>query len=280
MLRKSIVAAFVFVTATGIAQSVPWAQKLPFNQAVINYKIDGTEKGTQTTYIKDGGQNVSKHRKTTMKMMGMKTETATIEITTPEHVISVNLVDKTGSKQINPVKFMIEEYNKLSAADKKKLAANAEKTGMGMMQGMQGKVTPKALKIHGYDCEKVEVMGVKNYLLNGTGIELKTESNMMGVKINVEATSIDTKGAIPATAFEVPAGIKLESIAQADEMAKTMARATIGSMVSGSVAVQGNSGKNSQQAPQMPQGMPEGLGDLQKMMEQMNLGQEEETDGE
>ncbi|MDD3148831.1 MAG: hypothetical protein PHD82_16165 [Candidatus Riflebacteria bacterium] len=279
MFKKTIVAAFVLVAGICSAQAVPWAPKLPFTQAVINYQIDGTEKGTQTVYIKDGGQTTAKHRKTSMKMMGIKHETNTIEVMTADQVISVNLVDKTGTRQANPVKFMIEEYNKLSAADKQKVMSNAEKSGMNMMAGMNGKVTPKAQKIHGFDCDLVEVMGMKNYLINGTGIELKTQSNMMGVKLNVEAKSIDTKAAIPASVFEVPAGIKLETHPQADEMAKNMAKMTIQGLVSGSANMQIKKGQGNQQhqMPQMPQGMPEGLADLQKMMEQMNPGQDDDS---
>lgn len=277
MLKKLLVAALVMVAGMCSAQAVPWAPKLPFENAVINYKISGTEQGTQVVYVKDGGKHIAKHRKTSMKMMGMKQETDTIEITSPDHIISVNLKDKTGTKQINPVKFMIDEYNKLSAADKQKVMANAEKTGMNMMQGFNGKVTPKAQKIHGFDCDKVEVMGVTNFLINGTSIELKTSSNMMGIKMNVEAVSVDTKSPVPASAFEVPAGIKLESIAQADEMTKTMAVGTINGLVNGSAGVKMTGPKNQKmpQMPNMPEGMPQGLEDLQKMMEQMNLGQDE-----
>jgi hypothetical protein len=178
MLRKTIAAAFVLLGSVCFAQAVPWAPKLPFEQAVINYKISGTEQGTQVVYIRDGGQNTAKHRKTSMKMLGIKQETNTVEITSPDHIISVNLIEKSGTKQANPVKYMIEEYNRLSDADKKKLMENAQKTGMNIMQGMQGKVTPKAEKIHGFDCDKVEIMGVTNYLINGTGIEMKTSSKM------------------------------------------------------------------------------------------------------
>ncbi len=279
MFKKTIVAAFVLVAFNCFAQSVPWAPKLPFTQAVINYQIDGTEKGTQTLYIKDGGQTTAKHRKTTTKIMGIKNETNTIEVTTADYVVSVNLIDKTGTRQDNPVKYMIEEYNKLSAEDKQKVMSNAEKTGMNMMAGMNGKVTPKAKKIHGFDCDLVEVMGTKNYQINGTGIELLTQSNIMGVKVNVEAKSIDTKAAIPANAFEVPAGIKLETHPQANEMAKNMAKMTIQGLVSGSANIQIKNGKGAQQPqmPQMPQDMPQGLGDLQKMMEQMNVGQEDDS---
>lgn len=282
MFKKSLVTAFVMVAGICFAQAVPWAPKLPFDKAVINYTISGTEKGTQTVYIKDGGQNVAKHRKTAMKMLGIKQETDTVEITSPDHVITVNLKEKTGTKQINPVKFMIEEYNKLSAADKQKVMTNAEKTGMNMMEGFKGKVTPKAQKIHGFDCDKVEIMGVTNYLINGTNIELKSNSSMMGVKMNVEATSVDTKAAIPANAFEVPAGIQIQTVTQADEMTKQMAKSTIASLVSGSAKVElkDAKGNNQPKIQGMPEGMPQGLEELQKMMQQMNLGQDEEEGDE
>ncbi|MCP4343477.1 MAG: hypothetical protein GY799_32515 [Desulfobulbaceae bacterium] len=210
----------------------PWEKKLPFKSSIIYYAITGMEEGQETLYIRDSGQQRAIYHETVLNIMGMTVNNSTIELITPDYIYSYDLQNSEGSKATNPQKYMIEEYEKLSVADKKKVRDNAEKTGTAYMEGMGaegmgGEIQQNAAEILGYSCDKVEIMGgASTYLIHGTDIPLKTEMDMMGMKMNIEATSIE-KGDVDDRFFQHPAGINAEVDAEADAVAREMARRVI-----------------------------------------------------
>lgn len=206
----------------------PWEIKLPFKAATIPYVLSGMEKGTETLYIVDYGQRTAKYHKGTMNVMGMASANETIEFIDPEWIYSFDLVEKTGTKAANPQKYMIEEYNKLTRQEKKQVRKNCEEiAAVSMMMGMNAEVEKNARKIHGYECDKMAMLGSTVYVLPDTGIALLSESNMMGMKIKIEATAIK-KGNPPKNVFEHPKGITPVIAPEADAMARSMAKETIG----------------------------------------------------
>ena len=263
MIRKLLTTLLVFaIFAPAFAQTTPFNKPLPFKEATISYKISGTERGTQTVYIKDSGKTIAKHKKTVMKIMGMKQETNSFTLITPEWNYTADLKKRTGSKVTNQQKFMIEEFNKLSAADKAKATANAEKLGVNLMQGMGGKIQKNAAKIKGYNCDKITIMGVNTYVMSDTNIEMKSNSSMMGIKMNLEVTDIKKGGKFPANAFKLPAGINFVHNKQAEAMSRQMAKSMIQGLVSGQMpqaqipnmtSQQGNQSEDkSSNTPKMP----------------------------
>ena len=163
MKRVSIL-ALVFVAlllpgAAVAAKKAPWEVELPFKAATINYEISGMETGQEVLYIRQHGKETARYRSTTTSMLGMSLKSQTVEIMTPDWVYSFDLQEGTGSKSINPEKLMIEEYNKLSASEKKKVRENGEKMGASAMSGMQGSVEENAKEILGYSCDRATIMG-------------------------------------------------------------------------------------------------------------------------
>lgn len=205
----------------------PWEKKLPFKSSIIYYAITGMEEGQETLYIRDSGQQRAIYHETVSNIMGMTVNNSTIELITPDYIYSYDLQNNEGSKETNPQKYMIEEYEKLSVADKKKVRDNAEKTGTAYTEGMGGEIQQNAAEILGYSCDKVEIMGgVSTYLIHGTDIPLKTEMDMMGMKMNIVATSIE-KGDVDDRFFQHPPGINAEMDAESDAVAREMARRVI-----------------------------------------------------
>ncbi len=215
-----------FLTTPVMGAANPWDVKLPFKNATIKYQISGSENGTETLYVRDYGKETARYRKTTSKIMFMTTNTDTIEISTPDWIYQIDLQERTGTKSVNPVKYMIEEYNKLSKSDQKKLMKNLEKKGQAAMSGIQGEVTQNATKILGFKCDKVTAMGSTMYTIHGTGITLKSDTAMAGMNFSSVATDLD-KGGVADTVFAVPAGIAVEHDPQADQAARSMAGQTI-----------------------------------------------------
>lgn len=220
-----------FSAHSSLAANNPWEPKLPFKQAEISYKAEGTAKGTSTLYVKDYGRTTAKYTNTEMKIFGMSQKTREVVITTPEWMYTFNLEENTGSKQTNPLKYMQDEYKKLSKADQKKARQRAEEQGVAMVSSMGGTVEKNAKKILGYQCDKTTAMGTTVYTISGTQLPLRVKSNLMGIKIKETATNIK-KGSVPSAKFEFPKGIKPIHDTSADNMMKSQAKAMMEGLLS------------------------------------------------
>ncbi len=216
----------LLITAPVLAGENPWDTRLPFKNATINYSITGSENGSETLYIRNYGKEQATYRNTTTKIFFMTTKTETIRIVTPEWIYTIDMQEKTGKKSVNPTKYMIEEYNSLSRSDRKKLIKNSEKLGQSAINGTQGEIEKNATKILGYSCDKISFMGSTIYMINKTGLPLKSETSVAGMNFQSIATRID-KNSAPKNVFIPPAGIKLEHDPEADQMARTIAKQTI-----------------------------------------------------
>jgi hypothetical protein len=241
----------------------PWQKKLPFASATVHYTLSGTQEGTEDRYFRDYGRESATYRRATTVMMGMKIVSDTIEIQDGDWLYTYDLQEKTGTKTTNPQKFMAEEFDKLTAAEKKQVEKNAETMGTGFMKGMNGKIEQNVTKILGYSCDRTSVMGSTIYMIHGTPIPLKTEMDMAGMKMASLATSFE-EGKADARFFEQPAGIEAVHDQQDDQMAREMA-AQMMAMLKDPDGVK----KMSQQQPMMP-GPGQGMDDQenQQMMEQ------------
>ncbi len=204
----------------------PWDVKLPFKNATIHYTISGMENGTEVSYVRDYGKEIATYHTTKTTMMGMTMVNETVDIDTPEWSYQFDLTERTGTKSVNPEKYMAEEYNKLSRADKKRVEENSEKMGLSVAEGFGGKIQQDAKKILGYSCDRAEMMGNVVYSIHGTGLPLLVETNIMGMTMQIEATSVD-KGKVADSFFQFPKGIEPKFDPQSDAVAREMARQTI-----------------------------------------------------
>ena len=229
-LKRVIMAAVILLFPSLVtAESNPWSRKLPFEQAVITYEISGMESGSEVLYIKDFGRTTARHRQTSIKMLGVIQTRSSIKITTADWIYSFDLHDGTGSKSVNPQKLMVEEYDRLSEADQKKVSDNAQKMANVFTEGMQGNVEQNAKEILGYSCDRISTMGSTIYSIHDTGINLLSETDLMGVKMKSVATSINKQGA-DNKYFEFPPGIIPKHDREADQMSQMIAQQTISAL--------------------------------------------------
>lgn len=217
-------------TTPVLAKDNLWDLDLPFEKAVIHYDVSGAQKGTETLYIRDFGNERVKITHSKGKIMFVTSTTNTIEITTRDSVINIDMDKKTGTRMTNPQKFMREEIEKLSAKERELVMKNLETIGMNMAMQMDGQVKPKAGEHLGYTCDLVTVMGNTSCQMSGTPITLKMESNLMGIKINTVAKKIDKNASVPANIFQIPEGVKVEYNKDADDMSRAMVASMIESM--------------------------------------------------
>ncbi len=261
------------------ASQSPWDVKLPFKSAIITYNITGMENGTQTTYIKDYGKYRATYRDTSMTVMGFTQHMKTAEITTPEWIYSIDFTEGTGTKSVNPVKYLKEEFEKLSSSDKKKVMKNAEKMGISWTNNTGGKLERNAAKFLGYKCDVMTGQGMKLWMIAGTDLILKSEMDMMGAHNVTEATSIKTVN-VPDSKFTPPSNISIDFDRESEEAARRDAREMIKSLLEGkpmtmpSGMIPSEGGMPQPPAQQQGMGMtpPQGAAppaDLNEMMKQL-----------
>ena len=222
----TIIAVLLLPFAAVASENNPWERKLPFEKATIQYTLSGTENGTEALYIRDYGKESATYHKGVNTMMGKSMQIDTINILNPDWMYTFDLVKKTGKKSVNPQKYMIEEYNKLSSAEKDQVMKNAKEMGVNVTSGMGGKLEINAEKILGYDCDRATVMGSTVYSIHETGIPLKIDTKIMGISMQKAATEVK-KGSADAKYFELPAGITPQVDPEGDAMARSMAQQTM-----------------------------------------------------
>ena len=265
VMKMAAVCTFaVFCAAvTAWAQDNPWTKELPFENGMIRYTISGVETGTETLYIRDHGATTARYHNAKSTMMGMTVEMNTIEFTDADWVWEYDLVEKTGTKTVNPVKYMIEAFNALSKADQKKAMKNAEAMAASF-QGMSVEVN--ATKMLGFSCDRISGMGTTILLIHDANVPLKTQVDTMGMKMTTIAQEVNTDK-VSDKYFSHPGDIKAVLDEQGSQMARDMARQQVQMLVEGQIKMPGPGGTAAQQRMKMvPQ---EDQADMQKAMEMM-----------
>lgn len=228
-------------TAVG-AEELPWETKLPFKNATIHYTISGIEQGEEVLYIRNYGTEQAIYADSTTKIMGMAVQEKSVEFVNPDFIYSYDLQAMEGVKSVNPQKYMSKAYNDLTAEEQKQVLKNAEELGGVFAEGLGGDVQEKAAEILGYECDKINIMGGgATYVIHGTGIPLKTEVNMMGMKMITVATSVD-KGTVDPQFFVHPQGIEARVDPEADAMTEAMGQQMMTALKDPEAAKKGLSG--------------------------------------
>jgi len=95
--------------------------------------------------------------------------------------------------------------------------------------GLQGTVESNVKEILGYSCDRTAAMGSTVYSIHDTGISLLSETDLMGIKMKIVATTIEEAGA-DEKYFEFPEGIAAQHDQEADQMARMIAQQTISAL--------------------------------------------------
>ena len=230
MKRMGVFFVFVLLLLPAWAFSdneLLWEKTLPFQEATIHYRIKGMEEGKETLYVREKGKERAIYRETVSNMMGVEMVNSTVTIKNADFIYTYDLQKKQGFKAVNPQKYMIEAYNKLSFAEQEKVRESAKKMGAAYTEGMGGTMEANAVEMLGYSCDKVAIMdGSATYLIHNTDVALKTEMNVMGMSLTMTAETVD-KGRVSDKYFQHPEGITAEANGQSDEIAKNMAMQAI-----------------------------------------------------
>lgn len=262
-----IIGVSVFSNITFVhAKDNPWEVSLPFERGVIHYKISGAQKGTETLYIRDHGNERVKITKSKGKVMFVTTETDTIEITTRDAVINIDRTNNTGTRMTNPQKLLKEEITKLSEKERQIVLKNFEVIGMNLATQMGGEVKLNAGEHLGYPCDLVTVMGSTSCQMSGTPIMLRMESNIMGVSIKTVAKKIEKNVKVSNDVFQVPEGVTVSYSKEADDMNRQMIASMIENM------------KDPNAAKEFQESMTQGRQQMEEAQRQSNQEQSQQVE--
>jgi hypothetical protein len=197
---KKIVAcglALLIVPIIVLAQEDPYEgyKRYPIESAIIEYKVSGSQIGTETLYFDKYGMREAKYTDTVM--MGMKRQSLTLIL--GQWMYNIDLGTKIGAKVETPMLKKLAEESKVKELYKSNeelmLAIGAERTGTE--------------KIAGKACDVWEIKSANTKTWLWNWISLKTEVRMGGMEILMEAVSIKPEVEIPVSRFAVPEGAKI-----------------------------------------------------------------------
>jgi len=179
------------------------AKKFGVKSGKIIMKLDGNAKGTKTIYFDDYGDKYYEEEKsvTEINMFGVtdKSETDEVLIMNKNQFWNIDRIKGENYTGTLMGYQMGKDYSQgLTEADQKQLVDNIINSMGGQRLGEED--------VLGYQCEKINVMGINMWLYKG--ITLKTEGNIMGVVTKETATSFDENISIPASKFEAPEGLE------------------------------------------------------------------------
>ena len=149
-------------------------------QACIEYKITGDMvSGTEKLYFDRSGMREAKYSHQITKVMGITQEnnTATfINFDEDGMIYTYDFKTKSGTKMENPLKEAFEKKDMKEVGKQMLVQMGGKKIGTG--------------KVLGKTCDIWEIasLGTKTWIWNW--LNLKTVSNMMGMKMTIEATKI------------------------------------------------------------------------------------------
>ncbi|MCA9731323.1 hypothetical protein KC799_04290 [candidate division KSB1 bacterium] len=196
----TLVAFFVFApmleNIKPLYSSTPM-KRYKVKSGIIEYKVTGMQKGTETLYFDNWGMLEAKYTQTELSIMGMKQQTNTMTLLDGEWTYTVDFKSNTGTKMKTP---LFEELSKN--------AENQDLTDVGkkMMQDMGGKKTGME-EVAGKMCEvwEIQSMQAKTWVWNG--VTLKNMVDMGGINMSSVATSAQFNVPVPKEKLSMPEGI-------------------------------------------------------------------------
>ncbi len=173
-------------------------KRYPVESGIIEYKVSGSQTGTETLYFDRWGLREVKY--TDANMMG--NQRSTITLMDGKWTYQIDLGPKTGQKMETPMlKALVSQ-----AKDKELFTANEE------MMKSAGAEKLGTETIAGKECDVWEIKGANTKVWLWNWVSLKTEMKMGGMEIRMEAVSVKIGEKIPAEKFAIPEGITITEV--------------------------------------------------------------------
>lgn len=165
----------------------------------IVYNISGSATGSEELFFDRFGWRESKYGQQTMKVFGIKTESEKIDLLDGEYQVSIDVPNKRATGMKNPLMDNLVE----NAED-----GNLTTAGIEMMESLGG--TQIGVEtVLGRECEVWELASLQTKTWIWEGIPLKTQSNLMGIELVIEAVELELDIPIDPEKFKIPADVKI-----------------------------------------------------------------------
>ena len=186
-----------------IAISAQDFKRYEFKSGKVVYQSTGSMTGSETMYFDNYGMLEVKNTTATLEMMGIKQVTDTKVIMNNKWVYTIDNNSGEANKMENPLYSMFTKGTDL------------EKVGEEMMKNMGG-VKIGTETIIGKNCDIWEIKKLMSKVWVWKSIPIKSEINMMGMKITQLATSVEVDIEVSADKFKIPEGVEFKDIGNID----------------------------------------------------------------
>ncbi len=198
-MRKLLFISLI-ITVTVYAQDF---KRYEFKSGKVVFQSTGSMTGSETMYFDNYGMLEVKNTKATLEMMGIKQVTDTKVIMDGKWVYTIDNNSGEANKMENPLYSMFPEGGDL------------EKVGEQLMINMGGKKIGTETLLD-KKCEIWEIKKLMSKVWVWKSIPIKSEINMMGMKITQLATSVEVDIEVSADKFKIPEGVEFKDIGNID----------------------------------------------------------------
>ncbi len=163
--------------------------------AIIEYELSGKQSGTETLYFDQWGWREGKYTNSEFSVANFTQKSSTLTLLQGKWIYNINLETKTGTKMENPMHQAFTE-------------TDPGEMGRTMLKKMGGKKIGEEAVL-GKMCEVWEVKSMNTKSWVWKNINLKTETNMMGMTMNITAINIQENVTIPEDKLSIPADAQI-----------------------------------------------------------------------
>jgi hypothetical protein len=201
LFRPALVAgAISLLASTAFAEE---ARRYKMPSAIVKYQLSGTRTGSEELAFDRFGMREVRRTTAQMTVAGRSFPSNQLTIMDGETTTTVDLTARTASQMPTPL------LKELIAAARQQ-GGDMTDLGMKMIQRMGGVKTGDATVV-GKPCEVWEIRTPATKLWVWGGVVLRSETQMAGQVIKVEALSVQENPTLPAGTFALPEGISVRS---------------------------------------------------------------------
>ena len=181
----------------------------PFKSGIIEYKYEGSSKGSHVKYIDDYGYKQADYVDTETRIFGMTNKQKSTVIQIGPKVYTVDY--KTNSINVGENK-MYKTYMSSNDEDSSELGERA-------MSDLGFEYTGQDKEIFGKTCKIYK--GSLGEIWAWNNLPLKSKTRILGLKVNETVTKLDIDVSIPNSKFEVPNNMEINDTSNYDDIEVT-----------------------------------------------------------
>ncbi len=202
---KTLIITIGMLTVINLSAQVKKNMLLPFKTVVIEYVYEGSTTGRENLYMDNYGLLQCKMTQTKTKVFGQTSEAASVEVSKDFYIYKWDPKTRIGTKIKNT---LAEDLMKDPNFD-------PEEFGKRTMESLGfEKIGTETLL--GKPCEVWQGLGGTSKIWVWRGLNLKTETKMLGMKSIITANVVKVDEGVPAGKFDISSDVKFQDMGTTD----------------------------------------------------------------